>query len=525
MKKILQKVTLALALATAGFVASSQVAQAHEKVEDGVYFIKRSEFSGRTGNITILKSNGRYAIVDAGDTDIAVNKDFVRQQLREVVGMQPGTVIDFAIVTHLDQDHYNLFTKQNLLGFYAGKGRGTNGGDWRHEIHDGWLTEDYTIRTLYLQDKPHPDHARLMRDFQAQGGSVVSYRQDQPTPDFQWEDFNISFHNNHAYSQREKSINSKIGENENFNTVSVLIERQGRKVLIGGDLTFLDEADMLNSGEINKIGTVDVFALNHHGTIETAIDKQGGKYIEDYNTNSPAYVSALSPTALVLSAGEEYLNIHYRNKGISNIWEQRKKDWANIVGGRENIYYDGHGTVIVDMTTPGELEVLQGFRLANISAAPTRQVKNRTVETAPVGSIVPVYRVAQPQRKGPNRYVLTSTPNEVKLLESRGWKNEGIAFYTVIGRKEERTKVYRLQHPKTGHYFMTASAREVERLKQYGWHNQGFAFNYHSTAPVYRMHKKGSWSYIYTSKKQEVAMLEERGWTNEGVAFSNVPKQ
>lgn len=481
--------------------ASANQHSRFQSADDAVYFIKRNEASGATGNITLIKSNGMWGIIDAGDTDIPTNRPVVEQQLKEVLGIRDGQHFDLALITHLDQDHYNLFTKNNVLHHPVN-------GKWVPRTSHGWFLDKYTVGSVYLQEKQHRDIQRVKDAFNAQGTNINLIYPDQYTAPIQFGDFTIKVWNNHVNSEEEKNINAKVGyPNENFNSLSVTVEKNGKKLLIGGDMSFTDEKQMIASGEINQIGRVDVFALNHHGTLETQLSKDRRDL--DFNTNSQAYVSRLNPRAVIFSAGKHHLDRHYNNLGAGVQWENQKNYLARLTN--HNVYYDFDGTIMLNFTNG--LNVVQG-NIDFDTVVPER--KSVPSNEVPVASVQRVYRVRHPKQG----WMLTARPEEVKLLESRGWKNEGTAFFTTAGKDRNKTLVYRLYHPRMKVYFMSTNQNEIKSLtSRWGWVNQGIAFQYTNNAPTYRVHKPGTSYYLYTANQKEVQYLQSKGWKNEGGAF------
>lgn len=87
---------------------------------------------------------------------------------------------------------------------------------------------------------------------------------------------------------------------------------------------------------------------------------------------------------------------------------------------------------------------------------------------------VTVYRVYNPKS---GEHLNTTDSNEVKVLTSKGWKSEGVAFYAP---KTEEKPVYRLFNPKAGigAHFMTADSYEKSVLTKAPkeWKYEGVAW-------------------------------------------------
>ena len=84
--------------------------------------------------------------------------------------------------------------------------------------------------------------------------------------------------------------------------------------------------------------------------------------------------------------------------------------------------------------------------------------------------------------------------------------------------------VYRLYHPGTLDHHYTTDANEYQVLAGRGWKQEGVAW-YSDEAegvPVYRLYHEGTLNHHYTKDYNEYQVLGQRGWKQEGVAWYGV---
>lgn len=131
---------------------------------------------------------------------------------------------------------------------------------------------------------------------------------------------------------------------------------------------------------------------------------------------------------------------------------------------------------------------------------------------------IPVYRLYNRVSKA---HLWTTSLNEYKTLVqlSKDWKQEGIAWQAL---KTATSAVYRVYNPKSGEHLYTGSSNEVTTLKSKGWKSEGLAF-YSSSAStgsaVHRLYNSatGVGSHFVTSSANEKNSLVSHGWKYEGI--------
>ena len=131
---------------------------------------------------------------------------------------------------------------------------------------------------------------------------------------------------------------------------------------------------------------------------------------------------------------------------------------------------------------------------------------------------VGVYRLYNP-RSGEHFY--TADGGEKNNLVSRGWYDEGTAWFAVTGSK---APVYRMHNPASGEHHYTTDANERKVLVSRGWRAEGvlcYASEGGAGVEVYRQFNSRAsvGAHNFTTSKQENDNLVRSGWKGEGVAF------
>ena len=223
-----------------------------------------------TGNFVILESNGKYALVDAGARDIEVDKTAFYAFI-DSLGIRK---FEFAILTHVHTDHYLMLSQNSDF------------------------LDRYQVGRVYLQDQTGSPMAsgisqmnNLISNFNTHNIPVTLWQKDTQIADMNFGDYILSVVNNHSNSAKELEYINNNNSNLNYDSLSVVVAKNGYKMLIGGDVYKMDELDMINSGEINRIGDVDVFLMNHHGLW----------YAEDYGSNSREYLEKINAEVFLVT--------------------------------------------------------------------------------------------------------------------------------------------------------------------------------------------------------------------------------
>ncbi|MGQ7416926.1 hypothetical protein ACTGW1_02285 [Streptococcus suis] len=117
-------------------------------------------------------------------------------------------------------------------------------------------------------------------------------------------------------------------------------------------------------------------------------------------------------------------------------------------------------------------------------------------------------------------HLYTTDTNEATVLQSRGWKYEGISWNS---ERQQGESVYRLYHPALKVHLYTKDTNEYRVLAGRGWKQEGVAYRSYGTVPVYRMYHTGLKKHLYTKDLNEYTVLAGRGWKQEGIAWYSQP--
>lgn len=124
-----------------------------------------------------------------------------------------------------------------------------------------------------------------------------------------------------------------------------------------------------------------------------------------------------------------------------------------------------------------------------------------------------LYRLYHP---GLQVHLYTTDSNEYKVLGTRGWSQEGLAWTTSDNKGET---VYRLYHPGLKVHLYTKDTNEYKVLATRGWKQEGPSYRSYGSMPIYRLYHPGIKKHLYTKDENENKVLGTRGWIQEGIAF------
>ena len=133
---------------------------------------------------------------------------------------------------------------------------------------------------------------------------------------------------------------------------------------------------------------------------------------------------------------------------------------------------------------------------------------------------IPLWRMFH---EGINQHLWTTCFNEYEVLATRGWNQEGIAWYTPpTGRP-----VHRLFHEGIVRHHYTADQNEIRVLRERGWNDEGVLFfcanpnvRPNEGVRMTRLFHEGALKHLHTADANEVRVLTtQHGWRNEGESF------
>lgn len=113
----------------------------------------------------------------------------------------------------------------------------------------------------------------------------------------------------------------------------------------------------------------------------------------------------------------------------------------------------------------------------------------------------------------------TTDANEYRVLATRGWIQEGVAWYSA--KADQGKPVYRLYHPGTKDHHYTMDRNEYDTLARRGWVQENVAWysGPNKSVPVYRLYYPATKDHHYTKDAYEYKVLGTRGWIQEGIAW------
>lgn len=253
-------VTMAVLIVIAGIVAGScaiyevnlEKKYTFEKYDgskggDRIHFLNVG-----SSDAILLESDGRFALIDSGeDTDnprgfdgleLEGYEDFVVEYLNKFCADENGQIyLDFVLGTHAHSDHIGGFDTVIM----------------QDNVHIGkaYLKRYYEDRIKKKEVEKWDNlevYTQMVDAVEAKGIELV---QDLEEVSFTFGNFNITLFNG-----EEPLADDKVGENEN--SLAVLVEKDGYRVMLSGDLNNFD-------GDEKRIaplvGKVDVLKLGHHG--------------------------------------------------------------------------------------------------------------------------------------------------------------------------------------------------------------------------------------------------------------------
>ncbi|UYT10353.1 BspA family leucine-rich repeat surface protein [Lactococcus garvieae] len=153
--------------------------------------------------------------------------------------------------------------------------------------------------------------------------------------------------------------------------------------------------------------------------------------------------------------------------------------------------------------------------------------KNATTTTPNKQETVNIYRL---YNKKSQEHIYTSDKNEYTTLPkiSKDWVREGINFKGYKKSSSTTVAVRRVYNPKSGEHLTTTDAYEVKVLKSKGWKDEGVSFYAPKTGgiPVYRLYnpKAGLGAHFVTADGYEKKVLTTapKEWKYEGIAWRSV---
>lgn len=200
----------------------------------------------------LLESDGRFALIDCGeDTDnprgfdsleLQGYEDYVVKYLNEFCADENGQInLEFILGTHAHSDHLGGFDTVIMQ-------------DNVH-VQRAYFKRYYEDRIKDSEVENWDNLEVYNQTINAVNAKGIQLIQDLEDVAFDFGNFRITLFNGQEAAEGEK-----VGENEN--SLAVLVEKDGYRVMLSGDLNNFDGDESRIAPEVGK---VNVLKLGHHG--------------------------------------------------------------------------------------------------------------------------------------------------------------------------------------------------------------------------------------------------------------------
>lgn len=239
----------------------------------------------------ILESNGHFAMIDAAeDTDYPADKPHLKLKgyekavcdylLKNCADQYGIVTLDFILGTHCHSDHIGGFdTVINHPNIIVKKA----------------FLKPYHEENIFIMERKRWDNKEVyMQMKNALDKNNVTIVEDFDNLKMKLGEFDITFFNG-SYKK------PKLKFGENVNSVVTLVELNGMKALLTGDMNYKNGGERLIAA---KVGKVDLLKVGHHGYIgSTSFD----------------FVKKLMPGYAIIcnSSSKVYPDVRFKLKHIS----------------------------------------------------------------------------------------------------------------------------------------------------------------------------------------------------------------
>lgn len=245
--------------------------------DDRIHFLNTAN-----SDSVLLESNGRFALIDAGEgdnnprrkTEYKGYESEVIEYIKKVCKTEKGIHLDFVLGTHCHYDHIGSF--EALISdpeITIGKAyfKKFNPKIAKEYEVDRWLIgETYNSIINALNKRSVP---------------VISELSEEP---FEFGDFTLQFYNT-------VTPDSLAGKGENASSIGVKVIKGERSAFLAADIT---KSTGLENILADSIGDVDILKAGHHGY---------------YGSSSSAFLEKLRPEIVVVTnqLGKVYPNLKW----------------------------------------------------------------------------------------------------------------------------------------------------------------------------------------------------------------------
>lgn len=231
----------------------------------------------------LIESNGRFALVDAGEgnnnprrkTEYKGYEEEVIEYIKKVCKNEIGDIyLDFILGTHCHYDHigsYHALISDTEIGIGKAYFK-----EFEPEIAKGYEIERWKIDEIYNQ---------IIDDLNVRQIEVIS---DLPTEPFKFGDFVLQFYN--TVTPKELA-----GEGENAASIGVKVTKGEKSAFLAADITASTGLEDIVSEDV---GDIDLLKAGHHGY---------------FGSSSQDFLDILSPEIIIITnqLGKVYPNIKW----------------------------------------------------------------------------------------------------------------------------------------------------------------------------------------------------------------------
>lgn len=213
--------------------------------DDRIHFLNTAN-----SDAILLESNGRFALVDAGEgndnprrkTEYKGYEAEVVDYIKKVATDENGFVnLDFVLATHYHYDHIGSFSAViNDSKIKINKAYFKN---FKPEIAKEYEVERWKIGETYSE---------IISDLNKLGVEIIS---TLPSDEFEFGDFKVQFYN-------VSTAESFKGKGENASSVGVKVVKGNKSAFLAADIT---KSTGLEELIAPLIGDVDLLKIGHHG--------------------------------------------------------------------------------------------------------------------------------------------------------------------------------------------------------------------------------------------------------------------
>lgn len=317
MKKFLAISFAIVALNIGVFLPFSNSAFADQRNgDDEVYMMVGDADRNYSGDFILVESNGRYGLIDAGTGNLELER---QKAIYEFFDKKGITTFDFVIVTHAHVDHITALTTVYGTETFT-------------------LFDKYQVKELILKD--YPDISDIPqtsagelaehngRRLNAYNDMIARARANGAWVGFKNSvtlgDFKVYPVNNYPLSSAEKSA---ADFNLNFDSLGVLIEKNGYNMFLAGDIERFDFAQTISDLRNLGVNKLDAYKINHHGYSIDVNDPQTLSLMTDFNganspivgiTNSRGIMANNSAQKLAMIESTMTNGVYWHRDGITN---------------------------------------------------------------------------------------------------------------------------------------------------------------------------------------------------------------